>query len=250
MCLCVFSYKNHAKFRLILALNRDEFLDRPTLGLHFWKDKPNILAGRDLQQGGTWLGINRNGNLAFLTNYRDLKHLKSNAPSRGALTVDFLDGNQEPFLYLSALVNQDQYNGFNLLVADRERFFYFSNMTAGILEVEPGIHGISNHLLNSEWDKVTRKKQQMENLILGDFAIDDLFNLMSDRVEASDESLPDTGLSKDLELKLSAPFISTLPDYGTISTSVILITHQGEIEFHERRFGLNGVRIGNEAFRL
>jgi uncharacterized protein with NRDE domain len=249
MCLCVFSYKNHAKYKLILAFNRDEFLARPTREAHFWPDKPEVLAGRDLKQGGTWLGMNTNGSIAFLTNFRDLRNINESAPSRGALTTDFLTENKPPFNYLADIQSPEQYNGFNLFVGDQENLYYYSNVEGQISKIEPGIHGISNHLLNSNWQKVRRQKEAFENLTKNDFAIDDIFNLMSDRAEAPDTPLPDTGISAELEQKLSAPFI-VLPDYGTVSTTIILITHSGVVDFYEKRYGLLGKLVATGAFKM
>ncbi|MBA3899357.1 MAG: NRDE family protein [Bacteroidetes bacterium] len=249
MCLCVFSYKNHSEYRLILAFNRDEFLARPTREAHFWEDKPEILAGRDLKQGGTWLGVNQKGWIALLTNYRDLRNLKDAAPSRGELTTRFLAGRKAPFNYLETIQKPWFYNGFNLIVGDMEDLYYYSNVKGEISKIEPGIHGISNHLLDSDWEKVKNKKRELSELIKGDFEVEDIFRLMSDRAEASGGNIPDTGLQPELEQKLSAPFI-VLPDYGTVSTTVVLIKHSREVIFYEKKFGMQGKLLTESDFEI
>jgi uncharacterized protein with NRDE domain len=249
MCLCVFAYNHHPDYKLVLAFNRDEFLTRPTKEAHFWEDIPEILAGRDLKQHGTWLGLNTNGKLAFVTNYRDIRNLKEDAPSRGELAVNFLASEEAPFDYLMNLQNPQDYNGFNLVVGDGESLYYYSNIKGEIEKIEPGIHGISNHLMNTEWNKVVRKKEELAGLLKGDFSKDNLFKIMADSRESSGLPLPDTGLEAEIEQKLSAPFI-TMADYGTVSTTIIVWETSGLIRLYEKRFGQGGGLLNESEYMI
>jgi uncharacterized protein with NRDE domain len=248
MCLCVFALHQHPKYKLALVFNRDEFLMRPTKEAHYWNDHPYILAGRDMQEGGTWLGITKTGKIAFLTNYRDLRGLKEHAPTRGNLTLNFLSGEESGKSYLEHLEHPEDYNGFNLMVGNQDQLFWYSNKGEGIVPIKKGLYGISNHLLDSPWDKVLRKKQEFKMLLKNDdLKDDDLFSMMYDTAEANEENLPDTGVPPELEKKLSAGFI-ILPDYGTISTTVILIDYYNLVRFREKRFSQGGELLHDAKF--
>ena len=161
MCLILFAYRSLPDYRLVLAANRDEFYDRPTRHVAFWDDAPEILAGRDLKAGGTWMGITKKGRFAAITNYRDSGMTIENAPSRGDLVKDFLIGKSRPHDYLESLQNKGQdYNGFNLIIGDGNELFYYSNRDGNIHNIEPGVHGLSNHLLNTPWPKVAQGSLQ------------------------------------------------------------------------------------------
>ncbi len=239
MCLILFAYKSHPKYQLILAANRDEFFQRPTLPLGFWKKRPFILAGKDLKGNGTWLGVTRSGQLAAITNYRDPLHVQTDAPSRGILITDYLSGDQvSPKAYLeSILPHCDSYNGFNLLVGNLQELFYLSNYTSTIEKVPPGIHGLSNHLLNTPWPKVTRGKQKLETLIsnTSEVEFDALFSLLKDTWVPEDTQLPNTGVGMTWERTLAPMFIQS-PSYGTCSSSIILVEYSGRIHFSERSY--------------
>ena len=149
MCLILFAWKMQQNFPLVLAANRDEFYERPSAPADFWDDAPDLLAGRDLRDGGTWLGITRGGRVAALTNYRDPASLKTEAPSRGMLVSDYLRGRENPGAYLGRIAPEaDRFNGFNLLVGDPDELFCFSNRGARE-RLQPGIYGLSNHLLDT-----------------------------------------------------------------------------------------------------
>ncbi|MFZ5570053.1 MAG: NRDE family protein [Thermodesulfobacteriota bacterium] len=241
MCLILFAYDHHPDFRLILAANRDEFHDRPTLPLHFWPDKPALLAGRDLKARGTWLGVTRRGRLAALTNFREPESVNSRAPSRGALVRDFLETELDAEAHLSRVAAMDAvYNGFNLLVGDINALWYYSNRGPGILRVPPGIHGISNHLMDTPWPKVTGGKAELERLIRTD-AIDEeaLFRLLGDRTPPPPEQLPDTGVGPVWE-RLLAPRFITSNVYGTRSSSLVLIRKDLTVRMVERTFPVGG----------
>jgi uncharacterized protein with NRDE domain len=154
MCLIVFANNISDDYKLIFAANRDEFYDRPTEQADFWDEHPDLLAGKDLQAGGTWLGITKKGKFAAITNFRDLKNIKNDAPSRGNLTLNFLLSDISPKEYYDKLKpTLNNYNGFNLLFGFVDDLQYFSNKTEGLKKLESGIHGISNAVLNTPWQK-------------------------------------------------------------------------------------------------
>jgi uncharacterized protein with NRDE domain len=235
MCLIAFAYDTHPDYRLVLAANRDEFYQRPTAPLAFWEDHPTLLAGRDLQQQGTWMGVTARGRIAAITNYRDPGHIKSGAPSRGHLVSDFLLGDMPPDAYLAS-VNRSaaRYNGFNLIVGDATGLFYLSNYAASIRKIEPGIHGLSNHLLDTPWPKVARCKQRLAEALRTGGAVSEahIWELLTDQTPAADDCLPDTGVDRAWERALSPIFIAS-PGYGTRCSSLITIDRQGLVRFTE-----------------
>lgn len=169
MCLIVFAYKNHPEYDLILAANRDEQYERPTRAAQFWENYPDVLAGKDLSAGGTWLGINRSGHFAALTNYRDPSINKKNPPSRGGIVMDFLLQGTDPTKFLKKLDKKsDQYMGFNFLAGIPEEMFHYSNQQKQLNRIEPGVHGLSNHLMDTPWPKVEKVKSGLNSMIKQD----------------------------------------------------------------------------------
>ncbi|MFP4348000.1 MAG: NRDE family protein [Thermodesulfobacteriota bacterium] len=250
MCLILFSYNHHPDYRLILAANRDEFYDRATAPLAFWADAPGILAGRDRKENGTWMGIDRFGRFAALTNFRDPASLRPDAPSRGALVSDFLRGPVPPRPYLEALQPMaDRHNGFNLLVGDGDCLYYFSNRTGEIRKLDPGIYGLSNRFLDTPWPKVESGKQEFERMLSQDrIETESLFRLLADRTRPPDDKLPNTGVGVELERMLSSRFI-TGEYYGTRSSSVLLMGRDHRVRFSERTFVQKSGRILPEKTR-
>ncbi|PJC75322.1 MAG: hypothetical protein CO012_03610 [Syntrophobacterales bacterium CG_4_8_14_3_um_filter_49_14] len=235
MCLLLFSFMMHPQYSLVLAANRDEDYDRPSAPAAFWDDAPNILAGRDLKEWGTWLGITKKGRIAALTNYRDPASVKEGAPSRGWLVSDFLRGHEEPLTYLQNLaLRADQYNSFSLILGDLSRLYYFSNRD-GLFALSPGLYGLSNHTLDTPWSKVERGKEALGLLLFRDQEPlpEEIFNILTDRSMPDDESLPDTGVGREWERILSPIFISS-PTYGTRSSTVLMIDRKGHVTFVER----------------
>jgi len=235
MCLILLAYHVHPAYRVIMAANRDEFYNRPAAPLDYWPGNPQILAGRDMAGNGTWMGVTRSGRMAAITNYRDPLSIKATAPSRGHLVADFLTGEQTPSDYLAEVrKNAGDYNGFNLIVGNADTLYYFSNHGQGIEQVPPGIHGLSNHLLNTDWPKVSSGKKRLANLIKdSQVEPDSLFELLLDQTVAPDDRLPNTGVDRQWERILSAIFI-TSPGYGTRCSSVLTIGNRGEIDFFEK----------------
>ena len=237
MCLLLFGVKASKSFPFILAANRDEFYQRPTAAMDFWTENPSILAGKDLECGGTWFGINTHGRFAALTNYRDLSTLKTAAPSRGDIIVKFLESKGSIPDFLKTLKPEStRYNGFNLLVGDCNTQYWFSNQTREITFILPGIHGISNHLMDTPWPKVTTGKKALAKAIdANTLDPETLFKLLSDSSPPGDALLPDTGVGLEWERLLSPVFIKS-PTYGTRSSIAMGITSQGEIRVMERTY--------------
>ncbi|OQX27853.1 MAG: hypothetical protein BWK80_03225 [Desulfobacteraceae bacterium IS3] len=241
MCLIFFLYEQHPVYRLALAANRDEYYERPTQALGFWEDSPNILAGRDLKQSGTWMGITRNGRFAAITNFRDPASLKPDAPSRGLLISDFLAGNTSPERCLEEIQSVGyRYNGFNLLLGDHAELFYYSNRADGFRKIKPGLYGLSNHLLNTPWHKVEKGMAELEIALSEEQAeehidIEAIFRILADGTRPPDDRLPNTGVGIEWERILSPIFVSS-ETYGTRSSSVLLIKRNGEVTFAERTF--------------
>ena len=238
MCLIIFSYDVHPEFKLVLAANRDEFYGRPTAPIDFWEDKPDIMAGRDLQGGGTWLGVSRSGRFAAITNFRDPASIRTDAPTRGRLVSEFLEGSTPFPLYLERLnATGHRYNGFNLLVGDADALFYYSNRGNGVQKIPPGYYGLSNHLLDTPWPKVLRAKEGLRQILTGEETLDSetVFEQLGSRDRAPDDTLPDTGVGLEKERALSPLFI-TIPGYGTRSSSILLVSRTGERELIERTF--------------
>ncbi|MBP2655435.1 MAG: hypothetical protein H6Q73_3004 [Firmicutes bacterium] len=235
MCLILFSWCSHPGYRLILAANRDEFYNRPTKPAAFWADYPDVLAGRDLEQGGTWLGVTKTSRFAALTNYRDPKNNRPDAVSRGHLVKDFLCGTMPPSAYLNQVDKvADNYNGFNLLVGDSTSLWYYSNKEKRPHKLAPGLYGLSNGLLDNSWPKVKRGKHLLcQALTAKDLKASALLNLLEDRVEPPETELPDTGVDIGWEKTLSPIFIHS-PNYGTRASTVLMIEDTGKIIFHER----------------
>lgn len=236
MCLILLAWRAHPDYPLVVAANRDEFFARPTAPTAFWPEAPHVLAGRDLEAGGTWLGVSRNGRFAALTNYRDPARNKIGAPSRGELVSRFLTGLQSPAAYLEELeFCADRYNGFNLVFGDPGGLWCFSNCGEGERQLAPGVYGLSNHLLDTPWPKVARGKSALNAALR---ALPDerpLFALLRNDSIAPDEALPRTGVSLEWERLLSAAFVR-MPGYGTRSATVLLMDQSGKVRYIEQGF--------------
>ena len=254
MCLILFSLHHHPGYPLIVAANRDERYERRSAALGFWPDAPHVAGGRDLEAGGTWLGITRAGRWAALTNFRQPGSYRTDAPSRGRLVSDYLLGAIAPEHYLARIEpGAHTYNGFNLLVGDLDALHYLSNRDGGARRIEPGVHGVSNHLLNTPWPKVALGRKYLQDLPLesSDAIVEALLERLRDATRPADADLPDTGIGPDRERALSPPFIEA-ESYGTRASTVIVVNAQGEVTIRERRFGPVGTPLGSSelAFRL
>ena len=251
MCLILLALDTHPDYSLIVAANRDEFYDRPTARAAFWKDAPLVLAGRDLKAGGTWLGIDRRGRFAAVTNYRQGHREPEALRSRGRLVSDYLTGHIDGRAHVEQVEREGaRYNGFNLIAGDALALFYISNREGGVRALKPGVYGLSNHLLDSPWPKVTAGKSGLSELLAGGGElIPDLFALLSDRQQATEATLPRTGVSPEWERLLSSAFIAS-EAYGTRSSTVVLVGRDGGVTFVERSFGPGPALEGEIQYEL
>jgi len=237
MCLIFIGLKNHPRYKLIVAANRDEFYERKTAPADFWEDQPEILGGRDLEAKGTWLGMTKSGRICMVTNFRDPKNIHANAPSRGKLVSDFLLEHTSGEKFLEKVVpHARKYNGFSLIAGTVDSLYYFSNYKDGIILLNSGLFGLSNHLLETPWPKVEKGKIRIQEILkFQEIRADDLYNVLSDETISEDAHLPDTGVGLERERALSAAFIRS-PGYGTRSSTVILVDYNNHVAFHERIF--------------
>ncbi|HEY6007197.1 MAG TPA: NRDE family protein [Geobacteraceae bacterium] len=238
MCLILIAHDCHPRYRLIVAANRDEYHARPTAKASFWADAPEVLAGRDLEGGGTWLGLTATGRFAALTNFREPHLHRKDAPSRGRLVSDFLCGNMDEDAFRQRLEREGEtYNGFNLLFGAVDRLGIFSNRAQLPPELAPGIHGISNHLPDTPWPKVVRGKEGLTSLVSAGNPLTprDLFALLADRTQPADAFLPNTGVGLELERQLAPLFIRG-KEYGTRCSTVVLVDQENKVTFAERTF--------------
>ncbi len=249
MCVIFLGLETFPRYKLVIAANRDEFYARPTAQADFWQENPNILAGKDLLYGGTWHGITKNGRFAALTNYRDPNQKIGNI-SRGNLVKDFLQDNESATDFLQKLRRQkNDYTGFNLIFGTLKNdveLFWYSNVNDSFAELKKGIYGLSNRFLDTAWHKVESGKKAFQDLpqIID---TNQLFKILSDRTLAENEDLPDTGIGFEKE-KLISPIFIASPDYGTRSSTVVLLENDGKINFTERTFNKNPFEFDEKTF--
>jgi len=251
MCLLVFAWRTHPEFPLILAGNRDEFHERPAQAAHWWPGPNEILAGKDLNGGGSWLGISRNGRFAVVTNYREPNVPTSGKRSRGELVTSFLTSAAPVADWIDGIeAGLDDYGGYNLIAGDADEVHYLTNRGEDHRSLDSGIYGLSNHRLDTPWPKVTAAKEHLRRVLAGgEITTQPLFELLSDRRPAADAELPNTGVPRDWERLLSAAFIVS-PSYGTRVSTAVLMRRDGRVSFEERRFGADGEPTGVSRFDL
>ncbi len=252
MCLLVFAHQVSAQYPLLVAANRDEFHARPTAASGFWDEHPDLLAGKDLEQGGTWMGVTRSGRFAAITNYRDPARTARAPRSRGEIPLHFLTGTQAPPAYLRQLAGRAQaYAGFNVLVGDADSLWYFTN--SDTLEPQclaPGIYGLSNARLDTPWPKVTLGKARLQALLDdGDVSHDALAAVVNSQQRASQRELAELGHNASMESILSAQFIVT-DSYGTRSSTTLKVDAQGDIDWREQSYDPRGSLQGERQFAL
>lgn len=248
----LFAWRADPEYRLVFAGNRDEAYQRPSAPAAFWDDHPHLFGGRDLEKGGSWLALTRSGRLAAVTNYRDGPPHRTAPRSRGELVSNFLTTDIEPQAYLAQVhAAGSHYGGFSLVVGNASQLFYCANRGNGYEEIPTGVHGLSNHLLDTPWPKVRRGRERLDAL-LGQpqpSLVQGLFELLADRTVAPDDELPDTGVGLPRERELSPCFIAG-ERYGTRASTVLLVTHDNEVLFFERRFGPGGTALGASENRF
>lgn len=237
MCLIVVAWGVHDDFPLVVAANRDEFHDRPAAPAAAWEDAPGVFGGRDLQAGGTWLGIARGRRFAAVTNVRE-PGVAPGRRSRGDLTREYLTGNESAAAF-AGRIDGAAYSGFNLLLSDGESLCYTSNRISAPRILPPGIYGLSNHLLDSPWPKLVTARERCAVALaaLPDRAA--FFDVLADDEIVPDEELPATGVSLEWERRLSAIFVRS-PGYGTRASTVLTLSARGAAILEERRFGPAG----------
>lgn len=240
MCLIVVAWRCRADLPFVVAANRDEWRERPAEPARWWDDPPGLLAGRDLRAGGTWMGVTRSARFAAVTNFRDPAERRSTARSRGTLVTEFLAGSSGPREFLAGLSSRaHECNGFNLIVGDGRELWYFGSREGLARPIEPGVHGLSNHVLDEPWPKVIAGRAEMHRALRDADPGPRLFAMLSDRAAVRDEDLPDTGVGIEWERRLSSALIVGA-DYGTRCSTVLAMDGGGLRRFEERTRGADG----------
>ena len=243
MCLILFALHAHPKYKLVLAANRDEFFNRETQFAHFWDNDKNILAGKDMASGGTWMGMHSKGRFIAITNYRNPEREITNPTSRGSISREFLTYSESTSEFIGRISGiRQQFNGYNLLLSDNsfQNIVHYSNITDKTHIINKGIHGLSNALLDSPWPKVELGKKYLTEAISSPtFQPEDLISILKNRDAAPDHLLPHTGISTDLEKKLSPVFIS-MKGYGTRCSTALLVDKKNEVSFLEVSYNEQG----------
>ena len=253
MCLAIVAIDALPDWPLVIVANRDEFHAREASAAAPWPDAPDVVAGRDLQAGGTWLGVTRQGRVALLTNYREPGRKNPLAPSRGHLVEQYLRGDTSALGYAQAIgARTQEHNGFSLLLADAHGVWYASNRSQDTGSRLPsGIAGLSNALLDTPWPKLVRSREAVDQHLSAQQTpdVDTLISIFRDSVPPPDHELPDTGLGVERERRLACPFILD-PQYGTRCTSVILRHARGHTLFYEQSYAPDGAPTGRNAWRI
>ncbi|MEN5240138.1 MULTISPECIES: NRDE family protein [Pseudomonas] len=248
MCLIVFAWRPGTARPLIVAANRDEFHARPTQALAAWADAPGVYAGRDLEAGGTWLGVGPQGRFAALTNIRDPRQALG-PRSRGELVAAFLQGELGVEAYLDQVASRSgQYSGFNLLVGDAGQLGYLHAREAAPRLLEPGVYGLSNAGLDTPWPKLVKARSGLQQL-LESAEPEQLMSLLADGEPAADSELPETGVGLATERLLSSVFIAS-QNYGTRASTVLIVDDQGRRRMVERSFGPFGGHLGEVSLEV
>ncbi len=253
MCILFIAVDQSQEFPLVIAANRDEFHARPTAASGFWENYPHVLAGRDLQANGTWMGVTRNGKVAALTNIRAPETIKTDAISRGGLVADWLiDEAMKQPTYLEALrANRHQYNGYNLVYGDVKSLSVYNNFEDNNATLTQGVYGLSNANLTTPWPKVTKGIASLTDYVSQNNQLDTeaLFAILKNEDKASDQALPNTGIGYEWEKRLSSIFIQS-PEYGTRTSTLLLVDSRQEIHWHERTFNSEGDVVGSQHFTI
>ncbi len=251
MCILLAAWQEHARYDLVVAANRDEFHARPTAPAAPWPDRPELVAGRDLEAGGTWLGVARSGRFAAVTNLR--RPGQTAGPrSRGLLVSSWLEARVAAREHAATLVScADDYAGVNLIFADARALCAWSNQDNRVRALDAGVYGVSNAALDVEWPKVSRLKRAYvrHRALEGDDLIDALLAVLRDDTLAADAELPDTGIGLARERLLSPIFIDG-GGYGTRCSSVVLREPGGRTVFVERRYDAAGRACGDSRYEL
>lgn len=250
MCVLFIAWKSHPRYRLVLAGNRDEFRARPTAPLARWSQHPDVLGGRDLKEGGSWLAASTGGRFAAVTNFRQVP-LAPGPRSRGTLVSDYVCGTDTPAAFVRRVaVDGGDYGGTNLFAGDPDNLWHWSNRGEVTQLMAPGLYGLSNGMLEDDWPKMRRGREALAKLIAAE-SLDEnaLFELLADRTPGADHELPDTGVGRDMERALSSIFIAG-DNYGTRASTVLLVGHDGRIHMREKRWAAGGAPDGETNLTL
>lgn len=248
MCILFLAINQHSKYPLVICANRDEFYQRPTSAAHFWPEATSILAGKDLQAGGSWLGVNRQGYFAAITNIRSASKPSSGKRSRGELVTMALQS--DSIISMSWLKqNGEQYNPFNIVYGPLDKLVCYNSVTKKHISLADGFHAVSNGELDDIWPKMAKGEKQLETIINLEQPIEpeQLFSILKDQQKAADELLPNTGIPFEWERLLSSIFINS-PDYGTRSSCLLLLEKNSLVEFIERQYNEQGEVLGQLSF--
>ena len=238
MCLAAIAWRTHPEFPLVISANRDEFFERPTQSIHLWES--GFYGGKDLRSGGTWLGFHPSGKWALLTNYRDFRSQRKQQISRGKLVQSWLESKIPAEEYLKGILKlRDQYDGFNLLVSDGEDLWYLSNYAKGIQLIKPGIHGLSNGLINESWPKTDLAKAQLKRSLNENLNENKLLQILKSTESYPLEQLPKTGVPPEMEIGLSPQLVRLNENYGTVSATAVIQDRNGLIRMKERKFEID-----------
>lgn len=252
MCLIVFAWKVHPDYPLVVAANRDEFRRRPAQAAHWWDDAPGVLAGRDLEAGGTWIGVTRQGRFAALTNRRDPARRAADAPSRGTLVLRALTDARAPVETLAELAaDSGRYAGFNLLAGDGDSLAVHDNDSGEVRPLAPGLYGLSNARLDTPWPKLTLARARLAEALAAMPDPEPVLALLRDDIPAPDHLLPDTGVGLEAERRLSPIFLRDA-HYGTRSSAMILFGADGRASLREWTWDARGEIVGEtgQDFRV
>ncbi|MFT5544176.1 MAG: hypothetical protein ACI97K_001623 [Glaciecola sp.] len=253
MCILFIAVNQHPKFPLIIAANRDEFYERPTSNSAFWEHQKDILAGKDKQAGGTWMGINKNGDISALTNIRAPGKEVENAVTRGELVLNYLLGSKtQRENYPQTLAeSKASYNGYNLLFGNLEQLYVYNNFDDSCILLEPGVYGLSNASLNSPWPKISTGRDALAKYCQHADVLDTehLFELLRNDKPAEDHVLPKTGVPIEWERRLSSIFIQS-PEYGTRSSTLLMLDNDSHVVWEERTFNSNAEQTSVQHFEF
>lgn len=249
MCLIVFAWRPGHALPLLVAANRDEFYARPAAALAPWDDVPGLVAGRDLQAGGTWLGLGANGRFAALTNVRDPGSPAGSA-SRGELVTGYLSGTDMPSSFIDTLAPRlGEFSGFNLLLGAPGELWHFNPHEQAARQLGEGVYGLSNSSLDTPWPKLRRARQALAERLQAPYDEEALLALLADRNRPEDHELPQTGIGLDGERLLSSVFIESAA-YGTRASTLVCLHRDGRRLIRERRFGPHGEPQGETRLEL
>ena len=254
LCLILVSYDTHEPYRLVIAANRDEFHARTSRSAHWWEDAPSVLGGRDLEAGGTWMGVTRTGRFAAVTNYSESASPHEDARSRGELVARFLTSDIPATDYLAEVAqNGGLFRGFSLLVFDRLSLASFSNRSETFRTLSPGVFGLANALLDTPWPKVTQGKERIAGILsmqrdMSEHA-SDLLRLLRNEESPSSLDPPHSDGEEDSRQRVSPIFIR-YPTYGTRASTVLLMTRHGDVTFVEQNWDLSGHPLERQNFRF